>query len=147
MAVVSRTISPPQQQTSTSVAVRFGPFLLIAVTALVIVGLLRVVQTSQATTAGFAVQVLQQDKLEVETALRQLEADVALLSSLERIEREAQRLGLAPPSAQASVRVNVALPAANALPTRFVPEEDAEESAGSGATSWWRSLLKPLPFN
>lgn len=144
MAVVSRTISPPQQQTS--IAVRFRPFLLIAVAALVTVGLLRVVQTSQATTAGFAVQALQQDKLEVETALRQLEADVALLSSLERIEREAQRLGLAPPAAQASVRVNVALPAANALPTRFAPE-DAEETAGSGATSWWRSLLKPLPFN
>ena len=70
--------------------------MLIAVAALVIVGLLRVVQTSQATTAGFAVQALQQDKLEVETALRQLEADVGLLSSLERIEREALRLGLAP---------------------------------------------------
>ncbi len=147
MAVVSRTISPPQQQTSTSIAVRFGPFLLIAVAALVIVGLLRVVQTSQATTAGFAVQVLQQEKLEVETALRQLEADVALLSSLERIEREALRLGMGPPAAQASVRVNVALPAANALPTRFAPEEGAEESADSGATSWWRILLKPLPFN
>ena len=146
MAVISRTISPPQQQTSTSIAVRLGPFLLIAVAALVIVGLLRVVQTSQATTAGFAVQALQQDKLEVETALRQLEADVALLSSLERIEREALRLGLAPPSVQASVRVNVALPATNALPTRFAAEE-AEESTGSGATSWWRSLLKPLPFN
>ncbi len=145
MAVISRTISPHQQQAS--IAVRFGPLLLIAVAALVIVGLLRVVQTSQATTAGFAVQALQQDKLEVETALRQLEADVALLSSLERIEREAQRLGLAPPAEQASVRVNAALPAANMLPTRFAPEEDAEESAGSGATSWWRSLLKPLPFN
>ena len=146
MAVVSRTISPPQQQTSTSIAVRFGPFLLIAVAALVIVGLLRVVQTSQATTAGFAVQVLQQDKLEVETALRQLEADVGLLSSLERIEREALRLGLAPAAEQASVRVNVAMPAANGLPTRFAPE-DAEEGTDSGARSWWRSLLKPLPFN
>ena len=145
MAVISRTISPPQQQAS--IAVRFGPLLLIAVAALIIVGLLRVVQTSQATTAGFAVQALQQDKLELETALRQLEADVAMLSSLERIEREAQRLGLAPPAAQASVRVNVALAAANTLPTRFAPAEDAEESAGSGATSWWRSLLKPLPFN
>ena len=146
MAVISRTISPPQQQTSTSIAVRLGPFLLIAVAALVIVGLLRVVQTSQATTAGFAVQALQQEKLEVETELRQLEADVALLSSLARVEREAQRLGLVLPAAQASVRVNVALPATNALPARFAPE-DAEESTGSGGTSWWRSLLKPLPFN
>ena len=145
MAVISRTISPAQQQTS--IAVRFGPFLLIAVAALVIVGLLRVVQTSQATTVGFSVQALQQDKLELETALRQLEADVALLSSLERIEREALRLGLALPVEQASVSVNVALPAANALPTRFVPVEDVEESTDSGATSWWRSLLKPLPFN
>lgn len=144
MAVVSRTISPPQQQTS--IAVRFGPFLLIAVAALVTVGLLRVVQTSQATSAGFAVQALQQDKLKVETELRQLEADVALLSSLERVEREAQRLGLVLPAAQASVRVNVALPAGNVLPARFAPE-DAEESTGSGATSWWRTLLKPLPFN
>ncbi len=144
MAVINRAISPAQQQVS--IAVRFGPILLIAVAALVIVGLLRVVQTSQATTAGFAVQALQQDKLGLETALRQLEADVALLSSLERIEREAQRLGLAPPAEQASVRVNVAPPEASTLPTRFLPE-DAEESTGSGSTSWWRSLLKPLPFN
>ncbi|MCH8026413.1 MAG: hypothetical protein IH866_06415 [Chloroflexi bacterium] len=144
MAVINRTISPAQQRVS--IAVRFGPFLLIAVAALLIVGLLRVVQTSQATTAGFAVQALQQDKLELETSLRQLEADVALLSSLARIEREAQRLGLAPAAEQAPVRVNVALPAVNTLPTRFLAE-DAEESTDSSATSWWRSLLKPLPFN
>ena len=153
MAVVNRAISAPQQQTSTiaSLAVRFRPLLLIAVAALVIVGLLRVVQTSQATTVGFAVQALQQERLELETALRQLEADVAMLASLERIEREAQRLGLAPPVERASVWVNVALPVANTLPTRFAPN-DAEadkttETSDTATTSWWRRLLKPLPFN
>lgn len=144
MAVLDRALEAPQQRVS--IAVRFGPLLLIAVAALVIVGLLRVVQTSQATTAGFAVQALQQDKLELETSVRQLEAEVAALSSLARVEQEAERLGLLPPAQEWSVQVNVAPTAAGLLPSRFAPVP-AEAPATTTSRSWWRELLKTLTFN
>ncbi len=144
MAVLNRALAAPQQRVS--VAVRFGPLLLIAVAALVIVGLLRVVQTSQATTAGFAVQALQQDKLELETSVRQLEAEVAALSSLARVELEAARLGLLPPAQESSVQVNVAPPSAGLLPSRFAPPQ-AEAQVATTSRSWWRNLLNILTFN
>ncbi len=144
MAVLDRALEAPQQRVS--IAVRFGPLLLIAVAALVVVGLLRVVQTSQATTAGFAVQVLQQDKLELETSVRQLEAEVAALASLARVEREATRLGLVPPSQESSVQVNVAPTVSGLLPSRFAPPP-VEAPAATTSNSWWRDLIKTLTFN
>lgn len=144
MAVLNRALAAPQQRVS--IGVRFGPLLLIAVAALTIVGLLRVVQTSQATTAGFAVQALQQDKLELETSVRQLEAEVAALASLARVEQEAARLGLVPPAQEASVQVNVAPPSAGLLPSRFVPPQ-ADVPVEATSHSWWRDLLRTLTFN
>lgn len=146
MAVLNRTLAPPKPKTST--ALRVGPILLVAGASIIIIGLLRVVQTSQATTANFAVQELQQEKLELETSVRQIEAEVAGLSSLARIEREAKRLGLVTPAAYESVDVNVAWEAAGErLPTRFAPEESEEADGGHpDGSPWWRDLLRHLPF-
>ena len=144
MAVLDRALGASQQRVS--IVVRFGPLLLIAVAALVIVGLLRVVQTSQETTAGFAAQVLQQDKLELQTSVRQLEAEVAALASLARVEQEAARLGLVPPMQESSVQVNVAPSLAGLLPSRFAPPPE-EAQAATTSSSWWRDLLKTLTFN
>lgn len=146
MAVLNRTLAPPKPKATA--ALRVGPILLVAGASIIIIGLLRVVQTSQATTANFAVQELQQEKLELETSVRQLEADVAGLSSLARIEREAKRLGLVPPAAYASVDVNVAWEAAGErLPTRFAPEETNEAGGGDlDGSPWWQDVLRHLPF-
>ena len=156
MAVVNRTIAQAKPKTGGS-RLQLVPLLLLAAGAVAVIGLLRVVQTSQVTTAGFAMQSLQQEKLELETGVRQLEAEVASLSSLARIERDAKRLGLKLPKRISYVRVNVGWPATaeDLLPARFAPAEDDAPAAGSAAggvdgrperSGWWQDLLNLLPF-
>ena len=114
-----------------------------------VIGLLQIVQTSRATTANFEIQGLEQQKLELGAQVRQLEAEVAGLSSLSRIEGEAKRLGLVKPQTVQAVEVNVAAEEAplNRLPTRFLPAEAEQLEDAGGDSSWWRDLLQVLPFN
>lgn len=125
--------------------------MLIAGLAVAIIALLQLSQRSEATTTSFAIQGLEQEKLELRTTVRQLEAEVAALSSLSRIEREAVRLGLEPPRARESIQVNVVWSAVDdgLLPTRFAPagEAEAKEEGRSERSAWWQELLELLPFN
>ena len=157
MAVLQRTISPAKPKTA-GLRLQLVPLLLFAAGAVAVIGLLRVVQTSQVTTAGFAMQSLQQEKLELGTNVRQLEAEVASLSSLDRIEREAKRLGLELPERVSYVSVNVARPATaeDLLPARFAPAQDDAPAAWPAAggvdgspenSGWWQDLLSLLPFH
>lgn len=130
----------------TTPRLRLAPVLIVAALAIITVALLRVVQTSDVATTNFHIQQLEQERLEMRTRVGQVEAQIAALSSLSRIEREArERLGLEPPAAQRTVAVNVPWPAAEQqLPTRFAPDEDvAVDEQGS---AWWRDLLHLLPF-
>jgi hypothetical protein len=148
VAVANRSIARAGGKAAPSL--RILPVLLIAGAAIVVIGLLQVVQTSEATTASFAIQRLEQRRLELEASVRGLEADVAALSSLERIERESRRLGLVTPVAQETIEVNVPLAEQdeNLLPSRFTVagQEEAEENGSAGGSSWWESLLDLLPF-
>ena len=147
MAVLNRPFDRVQATASTSL--RVGPVLLVAVVAIVIVALLQVVQTSDATTSSFAIQQLEQEKLELRTRTSQLEAEIAALSSLSRSEQEArERLGLEPAAAQQSLKVNVPWPGADQqlLPTRFAPDEEPDVVERSDRSGWWRDLLELLPF-
>lgn len=146
MAVLNRTLARTQAKATASP--RLAHVLLVAVAVVVVVALLQVVQTSRATTASFAIQRLKQEKLELETEVRQLEAEVGSLSSLSRIEGEAERLGLEPAEDRQTVEVNVAWASADEgrLPTRFAPGEQQEAEVNGQGSSWWRDLLEPLPF-
>lgn len=146
MAVLNRTLS--RTQPKATAALRLGPVLLVAGLVVLIIALLQVVQTSEATTTSFAIQRLQQEKLELEASVRQLEAEVAALSSLSRIEQEVRRLGLEPPQAQESVVVNVAWSEASEqrLPARFAPVGEEPIEVKREDSSWWQDLLKLLPF-
>ena len=110
MAVSGRTLAAPSAGVPGQ-RLQLMPILILAAAAIVVIGLLRIVQTSQATTATFAMTDMQQEKLELETNVRQLEAEVASLSSLERIEREAARLGLRSPKGVSYIEVNATWPA------------------------------------
>ncbi|OGO51007.1 MAG: hypothetical protein A2148_02430 [Chloroflexi bacterium RBG_16_68_14] len=146
MAVLNRTLS--RTQPKATAALRLGPVLLAAGLVILAIALLQLVQTSEATTTSFAIQQRQQEKLELEASVHQLEAEVAALSSLSRIEQEARRLGLEPPQAQESVVVNVAWPEADRqrLPTRYAPLEEEPIDVKREGSSWWQDLLKLLPF-
>ncbi len=147
MAVLNRPFARVPATASTSL--RVGPVLAVAAVAIVIVALLQVVQTSDAASSNFAIQQLEQEKLELRTRTSQLEAEIAALSSLSRIEQEArERLGLEPAAAQQSLQVNVPWPGADQqlLPTRFAPAEEPEVVEQSDGSGWWRDLLELLPF-
>jgi hypothetical protein len=148
MAVANRSIARPGAKPAPSV--RVVPVLLIAGAAIVIIALLQVIQTSEATTASFAIQRLEQRRLELEASVQGLEADVAALSSLDRIDRESKRLGLVPPASQETVEVNVPWTGGdeNRLPSRYAPagEGEAQQQGGSDGSSWWGGLLKLIPF-
>ena len=126
-----------------------GRVLLVAGVIVVVVALLQLMQSSEAVTSSFAIQRLGSERLELRTRVSQLEAEIASLSSLSRIEREAQdRLGLEPAAGQQSVQVNVPWPAANQqfLPSRYAPPETAAADERPEESGWWRDLLELLPF-
>ena len=145
MAILNRTIAQSQAKASPS-SVRLGPLLLAAGLAIAAIAVLQLYQTSRATTASFNMQGLEQQKLELDTSVRQLEADVASLSSLARIEQEASRVGLEPAQARGTVQVNVAPPPQGVrLPTRYAPKIE-EAGVGGQHASWRHKLRKLLPF-
>lgn len=112
--------------------------------AVVGAGLLQVVQTSNVTSTGYHIQRLEEARLEWGARVHQLEAEVASLASLERVEREAQgRLGLVPAERRLYLDVNAPVPAQQLLPTRFAPAEQLEQSSNG---SWWQDLLDLVPF-
>ncbi len=148
MAVLSRSLERSQRLAMASPSI--WHVLLVTAAAIGMIGLLQVVQTSDATTANFAIQRLEQKKLEAQTEVHQLEAQVALLSSLARVEREAsERLGLELPVAQQAVEVNVAWPASDQtqLPTRFLPVEEAGVEGDGDESPWWRDVLGLLSLD
>ena len=112
--------------------------------AVVGAGLLQVVQTSNVTSTGYHIQGLQEERLEWDARVHQLEAEVASLASLERVEREArERLGLVPAEGRLYLEVNAPVPAQQLLPTRFAPAQPPEQSSNG---SWWQDLLDLLLF-
>ena len=148
MAVLNRSIPRAQEGAQLPAWTRLRPILAVTCTVVVVIAVLQVVQSQLATDASFQIQQLEQDKLELETGLRELEAEVASLSSLARVRGEAEGLGLGPAQARDAVTVSAPPPQSDeqGLPTRFVAGE-AQQSKDAQGSSWWRDLLDVLPFN
>jgi cell division protein FtsL len=148
MAVLNRTIPHPLAKVPARPSIRIGPVLLLAGAAAVIIGLMQVVQMSEATTTNFAIQKRQHDKLQLEASVHELEANIAALSSITRVEQEAKRLGLQPATSRDVISVNVAWPGASSpLPSSLAPPDQQEAAGVTKDTPWWRDLLNLLPFN
>lgn len=145
MAILNRAIARTQAKTALP-SMRLGPLLLAFGVALVAIAILQLYQTSRATTTSFQMQQLEQQKLQLDTSVRQLGAEVASLSSLARVEQEANRLGLQPAVDRGTVQVNVAPPPqGGGLPSRYAPATE-EARVGEPNASWWHALRKLLPF-
>lgn len=127
-------------------SVKLTPVVLVIGFMAAVAALVQLVQTSDAATSNFAIQRLEKEKLELETRVSELEAQIGALASLPRVEREARnRLGLVPPVEQRSLSVNVALPEEElGLPSRFAPKVEPE--APDSGESWWHDLIDLLPF-
>ena len=105
--------------------------------------MLPVIQSSAATSEGFRTQQSQSDEERLKGEISLLEADVAQLTSLPRIQRRATELGLAPADNPIYVRVDEAGPAPAKIPAEFlptpIPKTDPPEP-------WWRSIFSLLPL-
>lgn len=114
--------------------------------AIAIVGFsatLPVLQSSWTTSRGFETQDLEARQAELNGDIRQLESDVASLTSLNRIDRRAQAIGLGPAGTPFYVEVNEAGPAPAKIPSQYLPELERNDARPE---PWWRSLLSRVPL-
>jgi cell division protein FtsL len=119
--------------------------LTIALVAVGLAALLPLLQSSQATTTGYSIRQLERQRNDWEARIHELEAEVASLASLDRIENEAHdRLNMQAPEDTVYITVDVASPESQPIPERFLPPENQETTQGD--KSWWQSLLDLLPL-
>jgi cell division protein FtsL len=118
--------------------------IVLAFGAVALLGLLQVIQTSDATSTSYTIRHLEQERLDLSAQVHSLEAEVATLASLERVEREARaRLGMVPAENVLYLEVDVPPPQQQLVPRRFSASNPNVDEPG---TSWWQALLKLLPF-
>jgi len=105
--------------------------------------MLPVFQNSSVTSRGLDLQSLEAEKDALRAEMSLLEADVARLTSLERIARRAREIGLFPSGTAFYVTVTEAGPAPAKIPAEYLlrPSEPSSEPA-----PWWRSLLEAIPL-
>ncbi len=149
MAVLGRTVEGARQAAEAARPARRARALYVVLAAVAILALLRVVQTSDATTKGFSIQELQQTELELRAQVNELEAEVASLSSLDRIDRDARRIGLTEPADRWGVQVNVPPPETGdlGLPARSGSGNTEQAKESDDGTAWWEDVIDLLPFN
>ena len=138
--LITGPLPKPLPQTTNVRPVLLGAFLVVA-----LIGLLQVVQTSNATTTGYNLNRLEQQRQDDQAQVHQLEAEVASLTSMDRIEAEARgRMGMVPAGNTINLEVHKPPPEQQLIPRRFAPEPSSAAPAGE---SWWQSLLQLLPFH
>lgn len=109
--------------------------------AILILGLgamLPVLQNSTATSRGFDAQRIQLEQARVNGAIRDLESEVAALTSLDRIQHRAQEIGLGPGDAPIFIAVGEPGPAPAKIPSEYLP---GPAPTTDEPESWWRSLF------
>jgi hypothetical protein len=110
-----------------------GGVLIVGVSAM-----LPVLQSSLATSEGFKTQGSEAQEQQLRGQISELEANVAELTSLDRIQRRATELGLGPASNPIYVRVDEPGPAPAKIPAQYLP---TGTPPAAQPESWWESLI------
>jgi hypothetical protein len=118
----------------------------IALLVLAAVGLLQVLQTSRAATAGYQLRALENERETLSAQVRLLEAGIAQQSRVDQVRQTAvERLGMVPPQQTLHITVDTPAPASMPLPERYVVEPQSIEAP---SLSIWEKFLRTLPgFN
>jgi cell division protein FtsL len=122
--------------------------LLLAIAAAVLIGAaaMQVNQFSAVTGTGYEIEELKRERALKQAANHDLEAEVASLSSLARVEIEARaRLGMEPPKDVEHINIVGAVPDHQTLPTRYLPAEPVEAESDENP-SFVEKMLDLLPF-
>lgn len=124
---------------------RGWPLAALAVALVVGIAAFQVYQFSRLTTAGYEINDLTRIRAERQARNHELEAEVAQLASLARVDWEARtRLGLQPAKQRLYIEVNHPVPDRQTLPTRFLPPEASGDAAR--VEPWWERALRLLPL-
>ena len=105
--------------------------------------LLPVFQSSSVTSLGRDLQVLEAEKSMLRAEMSLVEADVARLTSLQRIGRRAREIGLFHGGNATYITVAEPGPAPAKIPAEYLPRPLEPSSM---PTPWWRSLLEAIPL-
>lgn len=140
MAAINRPL-PQQHRLPLPGRPAFNWWVLGAIAVFGIGAMLPVLQNSSATTRGFEVQALQAQQAELNGQITEIEADVATLTSMQRISRRATEIGLVPGSDPIYIEVDEPGPAPAKIPSEYLPEpvRPAEK-----LEPWWHSLVSWL---
>ncbi len=115
----------------------------LALTLVTATGVLQVMQASQAASAGYDINRLEDERDHLNAEIRLLEVEVANMSHSDRVYQQAtERLGMVQPTATVRVAVGVAAPEGVPIPSRFTPPV---EVIGPLQRPWWAKLLESLP--
>lgn len=129
---------------------RSGKLAIALIIALVIgVALAQVQQFSQLTSTGYEIDALKRERAAKQAQNHELEAEVAQLSSLARVDWEARtRLGMQPAKRTLYIEVNATAPEQQTLPTRFRPAQPAQAPGPEpdDERSVWERARGLLPF-
>lgn len=149
MAALHRPALPlPGRLAAPLARLRSGRITVIVVAALVLaIALVQVNEFSRLTSTGYQINELTAQRASRQADNHKLEAEVASLSSLARVDWEARtRLHMEPAKQKLYIDVNGAAPDRQTLPTRFLPAERPDAApTPAGGTSLWRRLLRVLP--
>jgi cell division protein FtsB len=100
---------------------------------------------SRVTTTGYELNDLNRVRAQMQAENHEIEAEVAQLSSLARVDWEARtRLQMVPATKTLYIEVNHPVPVDQAIPTRFLPAESPD--LFTEQEPLWRRLLRLLPF-
>ena len=124
------------------------PIVIACVGIAIAIAVLQINQFSRLTSTGYQIDQLNRQRAEKQAANHELEAEVARLSSLARVDWEARtRLGMQPATRTLYIDVNAELPAHDSLPTRYTTPDSADDSAqAEHHDPFWKRALKRLPF-
>ena len=118
--------------------------LAVALIAAAAIALLQVFQSSSSVNTGRTLLLLEQQEIDLRASVHALEAQVAALSSLDRVERAAnERLGLVPPKETLYLEVAAAAPRGLIGP----PSLTGVVAPAPESVAWWQRILRLLPFD
>lgn len=123
-------------------------WLIFAIIAALIVGIaaFQVSQFSSLTNTSYEINELNRIRAEKQARNHELEADVAWLSSLARVDIEARvEMNLQPSTKVMHIGVNLPAPTHQTLPSRFQPVEQTADEQAEG-DGWIERMIEMVPF-
>ena len=117
---------------------------IICVVVIGLAGLLPLLLSSRVIHTSSDVRELEGVRNDWQARTQELEAEIAVLGSLDRIEKEARgRMGMVPPGETVYITVDQPAPEKQIVPLRFLPPEKDQSRQEE---SWWEAILGMFPL-